>query len=65
MFIDWEKIVLTINEKVSSEIINVESKSLEDIKSQNQNEMEHDFDLKSVLEHNQISSEQAKSIIIN
>jgi hypothetical protein len=33
MLIDWEKIVLTINEKVSSEIINVESKSIDEIKA--------------------------------
>jgi hypothetical protein len=33
MLIDWEKIVLTINEKVSKEIIKVELKSFQDLQA--------------------------------
>jgi len=37
MLMNWEKIVLTINEKVSTEILKVEEKSYYDLQELNKN----------------------------
>jgi hypothetical protein len=61
MFVEWKKIILTINEKVSTEIVQYKTEHL----TQNPNLQNDEFDLKNLLERNQITLEQANRIYIS